>query len=96
MKDEALQLSIVFKALTRPPTLFGVDYDYALVEGMVVFLAFINTHNFLAFILIIPFHLIGYVLCKIDTHIFRIISVRASIGAVKNKKLWGCQSYESF
>lgn len=96
MADEALDISLFFKALSRPATIQGVDYDYFLIMLVSVVLAFIYTNNFLAFLLAAPLYLIGFVLCKIDPHIFRLLSVRASIGVVKNKRLWHCQSYAPF
>lgn len=94
MTDDQLDISPVFKALSRPAMMMGVDYDYILISGMIVMLAFIYTGNFLAFTLYFPLHLLGWILCRIDPFIFRLISARATVGAVKNKGLWQCQSYE--
>jgi type IV secretion system protein VirB3 len=96
MEQEALDLSIVFKALAKPATLMGVDYDYFLISGLVVMLVFITSDSFLAFLLFVPLHIAGWILCRMDPHIFRLLSVRASIGSVKNHSLWNCQSYEAF
>jgi len=95
MRDEPLVISPVFKALSKPTTLMGVDYDYFFLSGLLVMLVFIVTDNFLALLLFFPLHLLGWLLCHIDPHIFRLLSVRATIGTVKNKSLWRCQSYEA-
>jgi type IV secretory pathway VirB3-like protein len=95
-EDVPLQLSVVFKALTRPSTILGVDYDYFFIESMVVMLAFIYSSNFLLCLLFLPFHTAGWVLNKLDPHIFKLLSVRASLGSVRLKNLWGCQSYGEF
>jgi type IV secretion system protein VirB3 len=96
MEQETMDLSMVFKALSKPATLMGVDYDYFLISGLVVMLVFITSDSFLAFLLFFPLHIAGWILCRIDPHIFRLLSVRASIGSVKNHSLWNCQSYEAF
>ena len=96
MSEPALQLSAVFKALTRPTMVFGVDYNYALIEFLAIFIGFINTSSFMVLLGLIPLHLFGYVVCKLDPHIFKLLAVRTQIGMVKNKKLWGCQSYDAF
>jgi len=96
MQQDLLNISPIFKALARPSMIMGVDYDYFYIATLVVMLVFIYTDNFLAFALFLPLYLIGWVLCQIDPHIFKLISARASIGVIKNKKIWQCQSYEAF
>lgn len=96
MQDEFLDIAPVFNALTRNAKFMGVDYDYFLISGLAVVLVFINSGNFLAFLLFFPLHLIGWILCKIDPHIFKLLSVKSSIGTIRNKSLWRCQSYEVF
>ena len=96
MQDEMLDIAPVFNALTRHAKFMGVDYDYFLISGLVVIIAFINSGNFLAFLLFFPLHLVGWILCKIDPHIFKLLSVKATIGTIRNKSLWHCQSYEAY
>ena len=95
MEETDLYLSLVFRALTKPPMFMGVDYDYFYIEGLVVMLVFIYSDNFLSMLLFLPLHFVGFILCKLDPHIFKLLSVRASIGAVKNKSLWHCQTYDA-
>ena len=96
MTDEPLFISTIFKALTKKPSLMGVDYDYFFIESMITMLIFIYANNFLSLLLIVPLHLLGWILTQMDPFIFKIISIRASIGLNKNNKLWGCQAYEPF
>ncbi len=86
----------VFKALSRPMSIMGVDYDYFFIVGLGVMLAFVFSGSFKAFLVLPPLHLLGWILCLIDRHIFRLLSVRAAIGLTRNTKLWGCQSYAPF
>ena len=96
MEEGQLEISMVFKALSRPIMFMGVDYNYFFIYGMFIMLVFIYSSNFIAFILIFPLHLSGWILSKIDPHIFKLLSVRATIGVVKNKFVWKCQSYEFY
>lgn len=96
MQEELLDISPVFNALTRHAKFMGVDYDYFLISGLVMILAFINSGNFLSFLLFLPLHLVGWILCKIDSHIFKLLSVKATVGTTRNKSFWHCQSYEVF
>jgi type IV secretion system protein VirB3 len=88
-----LDISTVFKALSKPTSLMGVDYNYLAISSTVVVLLFIFTKSFFVLLLFLPLHLIGWILFQIDPHIFKIILVRAEIGMTRNKSLWGCQSY---
>ena len=94
--DSYQDISMIYKALSKPAFIMGVDYDYFLISGTATMLAFIFTDKFLALLLFLPLHLIGWILCQLDPHIFRIISVRAMIGVTKNQSLWSCQSYDAF
>lgn len=94
--NDCLLVTPVFKALSGPMTILGVDYDYFFIVGLAVMLAFVFSGSFKAFLLLIPMHLLGWILCRIDRHIFKILSVRASIGIVRNYAIWHCQSYAPF
>lgn len=94
--SEALSTSPVFRALTKPAMILGVLYDYFYLSGLLSLLVFIFSGNLLAWLVFLPLHLVGVLLCRLDPHIFTLLSVRASIGCNKNKNLWGHQSYEYF
>ena len=94
MQTKRLANAPIFKALSKPVTIMGVDYDYFFISLIGVMLVFIYANNLLAFLLFLPLHLIGLILVRIDPHIFKLLSVRASIGSCKNKTLWQSQSYE--
>lgn len=95
-QTEGLLISPVFKGLTRNAQLLGVDYHYVIFSGIGVFLLFINLKNFLMLLFFIPLHFLGWVLCQMDPHIFKILQVKSKIGVVRNKPIWRCQSYEAF
>jgi len=94
--NEPLLISPVFKGLTRHAQLLGVDYHYVIFSGIGVFLLFINLKNFLVLLLAIPLHFLGWILCQMDPHIFKILKIKAQIGVIRNKSIWHCQSYEAF
>lgn len=96
MEQETLLISPIFKGLTKSVTIMGVDYNYFLLNFVFAVILFINSSSFLLPMVCIPLHFLGVILCKLDPHIFQLISVRATIGATKNKSLWRCQSYEAY
>lgn len=96
MDTEMLDISPIFAGLTRPPMIMGVTLDYLSMCFIAVISAFILFNSFKYLILYIPLHIFGWIACKIDHNIFRILSKRLEFINVPNKKVWGCQSYECF
>jgi type IV secretory pathway VirB3-like protein len=96
MTDCELHHAIIFKALTKPAMFLGVDYDFFYIACLVVMLVFIFSDNFLALLIYFPLHFCGWLLCQIDPAIFKLLSIRANIGFIKNKSIWSCQSYEAY
>jgi type IV secretory pathway VirB3-like protein len=95
MLDDDLDISTIYTGLTRKILVGGIDYTYFMMMWLIVILLFINTGNFLMILMALPLYLVGYMLCKADPDIFSLVSARAGIGSVKNKRIWGCQSYEA-
>ncbi len=54
----------LFVGLTRPPMLFGVSYNFAVINGMISMMSYIMTSNFIYFAMMFPMHLVGYYLCS--------------------------------
>jgi type IV secretion system protein VirB3 len=50
----------LFLGLTRPPLLFGVSYDFVLLNIMISMLLYINLNNFFYFFMMLPLHALGY------------------------------------
>jgi type IV secretory pathway VirB3-like protein len=93
--QEPVWYSPLFKALTKPNRLLGVDYDYCIVIALASVLAFVLSNHFLLGLIFAPLHLLGLILGRIDSHIFRLLSVRANIGATRHQSLFKCQYYEA-
>lgn len=54
----------LFVGLTRPPMLFGVSYNFAVINGMVSMMSYIMTSSFIYFAMMFPMHFVGYYLCS--------------------------------
>ena len=89
-----LTISPIFAGLTRPPMLMGVTVDYLSICFMVTVSGFILSNSFRYLLIYIPLHFLGWLACKLDYHIFRLLSKRLECQNIPNKRLWGCQSYE--
>ena len=96
MTEQTITVSILFQALTKRSMILGVDYDYFFIALMMVLLAFIYSNNFLVVLLIVPLHGVGWCLCVYDRHIFKLLSIRASIGTIANLSLWSMQCYQPY
>ena len=95
-QEERLNISPLFAGLTRPPMLMGITLDYFCICFMIAISGFILANSFRYLILYIPLHISGWIACKIDHNIFRLIAKHLDCLKVMNKKIWGCQTYEPF
>ena len=96
MHREALKSSPLFTGLTKPPMIAGVTLDYLSICFLGALCLFILADSPLFLAAYVPFHVFGWVLCKIDHNIFRILMKRAACAYSPNKSFWGCHSYEPF
>lgn len=94
--SEQLTISPIFTGLTRPAMMMGVTLEYMSICAMAALCCFIMGDSPLYLSVYLPLHVFGWVLCKIDPNIFRILMKRADCVYAPNKKIWGCQSYEPF
>ena len=96
MKKNGLHISPVFTGLTRPPMMMGITVDYLFISFLCSYGLFMLTGNPTFLIIYIPMHFFGWIVCRIDPNIFRVIIKTIECPSVRNKKIWGCQSYEPF
>ena len=89
-------MSPVFTGLTRPPMIFGITLDYLCWCLMTSLGLFILGDSVGYFITYVPLHLVGWMACKMDPHIFRIFLKSLACTYCPNQKLWGCKAYEPF
>ena len=91
-----LNVSAIFVGLTRPPMMFGVTLDYLFICFLCSYGMFMLTSNPAFLIVIFPTYAFGWIACRMDPNIFRVFLKKTECPAVRNKKIWGCQSYEPF
>lgn len=96
MKNNGLHISPIFTGLTRPPMMMGITVDYLFISFLCSYGLFMLTGNPAFLIIYLPMHFAGWIACRIDPNIFRVILKTIECPSVRNKKLWGCQSYEPF
>jgi type IV secretion system protein VirB3 len=94
--SDSVEVNDLFNGLTRPLTIMGVTMEYVLFCGMVVLSLFIMAESIKWLLVYIPLHLMGWVGCKYDAHIFSVINKKLDVSASPNKKIWGGSSYESY
>jgi len=94
VSDEAVEIDAVFLAMTRPPMFMGVTYTFFVINGTVTTMVFLAANNLLAFLIGIPVHIVGYLLCLKDPRIFDIWRVRLlKTPNHRNRGFWNANSY---
>ena len=96
MDSEELRINPIFVGLTRPAMMMGITLDYLSVCFMIAVSAFIAANSIKYLLLYVPLHIFGWIACKVDHNIFRLLAKKMEFINVPNKKIWGCQSYEPF
>ena len=85
----------VFLGLTRPAMFWGVTHSFFVLNLIVCLIGFLGAHSWLALILAIPVHCLGYLACLSDPRIFDLMSVRASkCSRCPNRRFWYGTSYD--
>lgn len=88
------QKDILFVAMTRVPTILGVPYVAFVLELMFASVVNIASGNPLYALLVIPVHLIFYMIAAHDPGIFSEIEVwTRTIGRCLNRSFWGSASF---
>lgn len=93
MEEEEFAVTPLVKALTRPPTLFGVPYMFSMFNMVVAAVVFLMTKNLFSGFLVFPIHALGYVLTLRDDRIFEIIRVKMTKCPPRSQAVWGLDSY---
>ena len=96
MQHEEIRIHPIYSGMTRPPMFLGITLDYLMLTTFVTMVAFMLTNTAEFLVLYIPFHLIGWIGCKLDPNFFRVLMKKTICHGVPNKPLWGCQTYEPF
>ena len=88
--------NMLFIALTRPPMLFGVTLDYLACSVIVVLIHFLLLNRLWVLLLYIPLHSLGWIACRIDHHLFRVVSKHWYCRKWVSGSFFGEQIYEAF
>ncbi len=80
MAGGRLQADPLFLGLARPPMIMGVSYMYFVMNAMITMLMFINTKNFLAFIVGVIIHGCGFLLCMREPRAVELWMLKMSKG----------------
>ncbi|MBN66707.1 MAG: type IV secretion system protein VirB3 [Rickettsiales bacterium] len=75
-----LQADPLFQGLARPTMIAGVSFYYFVLNAMITMVAFINTGNFLAFLLGVVIHGFGYLLCMKEPRAVELWMLRMRTG----------------
>jgi len=60
--------------------IWGVTYEFVVINLMFCWVAFINTQNFLAVFMAVPLHLICYLICMKEPRMIQLLALRGSRG----------------
>lgn len=92
--DEKVEIDPLFLGMTRPPMVMGVTYSFFVINGMVTTISFLALNNLFAFLVGIPVHIVGYLLCLKDPRMFDIWRVRLlKTPMTRNRRFWSANSY---
>lgn len=84
----------VFKALTQPQMFAGVTYSFFIINGVITTEAFLITRSFLALLVSLVVHMIGYLACLREPRIFDLWLTKVSkCPRIPNWRFWRCNSY---
>ncbi|MAZ77301.1 MAG: type VI secretion protein [Legionellaceae bacterium] len=93
-QDEAVAVDPLFLGMTRPPMVAGVTYTFFVINGMATTIIFLGSGSLWAWLLGIPMHVAGYLLCLKDPRIFDLWRVKLlKTSTCRNRSFWHCNSY---
>jgi type IV secretion system protein VirB3 len=99
MAGSRLRADPLYQGLTRPAMIFGVTYNFFLINVMSITIAFINTRDFFVVLVIAPaIHALGYYICLREPRFLELIALRlGKCQKCKNRLFHGfTNSYDAF
>jgi len=94
MKDVEIDIDPLFAGATRPAMLFGVTYEFCVVNGLLVTLIFLSSGNPLYMLLVLPIHAFGYMVSLKEPRIFTLFFTWAvTMSKCRNRRFWGKSTY---
>jgi len=94
MKDEPIEVNILFVGLTRPTTILGIPYIAFVIEMFASMMLFLMTNNLLYLSIIFPLHVVLYAISARDAGQFdEIYKWLITSGKCLNVRYWGSVSF---
>lgn len=88
------QRDMLFLALTRPAMVWGVTYNFLVVNLIATGMLFVWTGSFLTILIGVPVHILGYVACLREPRRFDLWWVRLRYTLpTQTRFFWGGNSY---
>ena len=92
-----LKIDPLFVGLTRPPLFFGVSWSISIINSISCMLTFIQTSNFLSFLILFINHSIGYWICANEPLFLELwIAKMSKCGKRKNSLFHTANSYDFY
>lgn len=94
-----LKADPLYQGLARPPMIFGVSYLYGVLVFFFCLIVFIQTGNFLAVLVLLPFmYGIGYLICLKEPRAVELLFLKLQFGfRTLNRRFHGnTNSYDLF
>ncbi len=92
--QDRIDVDPLFIGMTRPPMAMGVTYSFLVLNLMITVITFLALNNLIAFLMFIPAHAIGYLMCLKDPRIFELWRVRLmKTPPNQNHRFWQANSY---
>ncbi len=87
----------LFVGLTRPTMFLGVSFTFALLNGFINVIAYINAPSVKVIFIAVIVHMIGYVICFKEPLFLELYLKRGQIATnCKNKGFHGTNSYDPY
>lgn len=95
--EESIAVHPLFVGLTRPSMYVGVTLHFFMINGFMCLVLFVACMRMvLPLTLFLLLHVIGFLCCKVDCHLFHILWGKLTYLNNKNHAFWQCQSYDPY
>lgn len=87
----------LFVGLTRPTMFLGVSFTFALLNGFINIIAYINAPSIKVIFIAVVLHMIGYIICFKEPLFLELYLKRGETGTrCKNRRFHGANSYDQY
>lgn len=93
-KDEPLENDILFAGATRPAMIWGVTYEFCVINILGASMVFLAIGNPFYIALVVPGHLLGYLVCMNEPRLFGIFFIwLQTMSKCRNRVFWKGSTY---